>query len=598
MHLYTIWKITMEESTSTDTESVTEASSSHTKKKTGNHWYLSQKNRDEPSTDKSDIENYDEAEDEIFRKPKKAPSMAALKDYSSKVSYSMDKTSGPPSDQQRQPKIDVPLKNESDFTDDDELEITATEFLKILQEELNSRGQAKLKLKAHQTTVSLKKTNWEARIPKKCQVRYTEDDTDCSDVDVSMMDYYAIRHQNQSTIHKKKVKASQKFVETDDSDLDINSEPLELTKAKKQANEGSSDTSDLEVNMKDYYVIRHETAPKCVYGPFEIDFGQTTLQCSSLKKQKKKSKVNLVPIVPALDNDKSTDDEDIICRADELTFKDLFFKEFDLRKSKSASTECQNHAEKSDLDDTSEEEDDESSDEPSENTECEAEDLSVSCVSSKPNSLAVKKEQPIIRLVEIDGCQGAVGVICGPKSPTRDNVHGIMFLDSTVSQVDLKTEEFENISEAEEDAEMMEKGNFEPATDDEELSDLELDSSKAPAHHVLPECRKKMCTIKTSLDGKTLSTESMVKLDQTVSLSQFVHETEQLSESDVCDWSEEEARIARRMSGDFGKLKKATNGSTLSLLDQKEMTKSSTKKGRARKRGRKKPDATGIGGRA
>ena len=37
---------------------------------------------------------------------------------------------------------------------------------------------------------------------------------------------------------------------------------------------------------------------------------------------------------------------------------------------------------------------------------------------------------PIIRLVEMDGFQGAVGVAClDPASPTTDQVHGVKFID-------------------------------------------------------------------------------------------------------------------------------------------------------------------------
>merc|ERR1712156_76630 len=131
------------------------------------------------------------------------------------------------------------------------------------------------------------------------------------------------------------------------------------------------------------------------------------------------------------------------------------------------------------------------------------------------------QNKPIIRLVEVDGCQGAVGVICQPQSPTTDEVHGIKFLETELNE---KTEVFANLSDAEEDAELMEKGNYAPATDDEELSELEDDTKKIPPY-ILPDCKKKVCHIKTSLDGSSLSTENLVELDHSVSLTEIVKET-------------------------------------------------------------------------
>jgi hypothetical protein len=52
---------------------------------------------------------------------------------------------------------------------------------------------------------------------------------------------------------------------------------------------------------------------------------------------------------------------------------------------------------------------------------------------------------PIIRLVEMDGFQGAVGVAClDPMSPTTDSVFGVKFIDS-----DDITEEISTLSDLE-----------------------------------------------------------------------------------------------------------------------------------------------------
>ena len=78
-------------------------------------------------------------------------------------------------------------------------------------------------------------------------------------------------------------------------------------------------------------------------------------------------------------------------------------------------------------------------------TEGDAEDIPVD-VSSK----LTRNSRSIIRMIEVDGCQGAIGIICEPESPRRDDVYGIRFLDTDMD----KTEIFANLSDAEEDAEL------------------------------------------------------------------------------------------------------------------------------------------------
>merc|ERR1712083_189802 len=134
--------------------------------------------------------------------------------------------------QKRQATIDIPLLNiDHDSTDgESDLEITPSEFMKIIEEELNSRGQTTLTLKTYDSKVSLQKICKEKQEKsKKEETGQNEtDDTDCSDVDVSMFDYYAIRHQNQPTIHKKKVAYDKKSIcnrepNTEDEEIDVNS---------------------------------------------------------------------------------------------------------------------------------------------------------------------------------------------------------------------------------------------------------------------------------------------------------------------------------------------------------------------------------------
>ena len=117
------------------------------------------------------------------------------------------------------------------------------------------------------------------------------------------------------------------------------------------------------------------------------------------------------------------------------------------------------------------------------------------------------------------------------------------------------TEEFSLISS--EDVEFMEQGKFEPATDDEELSELEEDDKKTMfkgglgQDFNLTDGKKKVCWINRD--------ERMPKMDEAVTFKQFVNEMENVSESDVCDdWSENEvnnAAIRKNESGDsFGKM--------------------------------------------
>ena len=68
-----------------------------------------------------------------------------------------------------------------------------------------------------------------------------------------------------------------------------------------------------------------------------------------------------------------------------------------------------------------------------------AEEVSFSEITSRPRSI------PIIRLVEMDGFQGAIGVAClDPLSPTTDSVFGVKFIDSS----DI-TEEISTLSDLE-----------------------------------------------------------------------------------------------------------------------------------------------------
>ena len=51
-----------------------------------------------------------------------------------------------------------------------------------------------------------------------------------------------------------------------------------------------------------------------------------------------------------------------------------------------------------------------------------------------PNYGSKKTPPPIIRLIEMEGLQGAVGVICQKNSPTTDDVYGIKFMKNDAEQ--------------------------------------------------------------------------------------------------------------------------------------------------------------------
>ena len=89
---------------------------------------------------------------------------------------------------------------------------------------------------------------------------------------------------------------------------------------------------------------------------------------------------------------------------------------------------------------------------------------------------------PVIRLVEMDGVMGTVGIVVPDpaRSPVEDNVFGIRFVDNQGDDDD--TEEFSDISNYEERGErgMLGSGRHSPATEDEMVSDLETDAAANP----------------------------------------------------------------------------------------------------------------------
>ena len=82
--------------------------------------------------------------------------------------------------------------------------------------------------------------------------------------------------------------------------------------------------------------------------------------------------------------------------------------------------------------------------------------------------------------------------------------------------------------------------------------------------------------------------------NKSVEVVRIGKETESLSESDVNDWPENEAGIARKMSGDFSKIRVSPVPTSSLKVQTTQAVKanSNPKKGsRTRKRGRKRSDA-------
>ena len=61
-----------------------------------------------------------------------------------------------------------------------------------------------------------------------------------------------------------------------------------------------------------------------------------------------------------------------------------------------------------------------------------------------PNYGSKKTPPPIIRLIEMEGLQGAVGVICQKNSPTTDDVYGIKFMKNDEQSLKVLVTESKN----------------------------------------------------------------------------------------------------------------------------------------------------------
>ena len=375
-------------------------------------------------------------------------------------------------------------------TDDELISVSGKDFRQIVNEEFeNNHGGRKLAdhkfitVKTHQTTTT--KTNKIKPIyPKEIEkipsnfLIPSEDSTDESDLDVSMNDYYKIRHQNQvmkklqvdyiiSSNDKPKISSNQQSnndletSEEDEVDILATGDSKLDSKVSKDIDDTSCE-SEVEVNMKDYYVIRHETAAKSVSGPVEIDFGYAISHQSFLKggrgkkfvkkRNKTSSCTRLVKTgfsshVPKTTTGKGntlsmtadnnfTDVEELA--DNEEKNKLMTYQEFleSLKISRSEQSLAKKSTSYKDGNSAAHTNSDLSDD--SNSLAANSNFTDNEAGGSKTDILlpeySKKLVPPIIRLIEVEGLQGAVGVICQKNSPTSDDVYGIKFLQNEEEQ--------------------------------------------------------------------------------------------------------------------------------------------------------------------
>ena len=691
------------------------------------HWYLDQEGEEEGETDGSDLEGYEEVRKHRpsidmnsfmdnssiqlkslnpISKPKGAHKMVKIpsivEDLVDKSKLGQD-TDGEGKDEDEDSLASVP-------TEDEQMEVNLADFKFILNEERLMRGQNELELKSYQSYISTKSkvssskakkakstsklsvenntdltsegelsdlvftTTSRKRKTKKKKVSSEKKDencdsgndssTDASDIEVSMKDYYAIRHDTDIDLSERRLSLTEaikaihfnpnsKFDPrdyglsgglaededpcTDEDSCDSNSS-REKDTIEEEDDADKTHMSDLEVNVKDYYQIRMQTTPKDDNGMNEFilemnpveslikmesteanlasseadtedeeiclpqdidDYNSPMLNRNTVKFQLRKPNstikdlsgpdtdeedVQVNEIIdrqplnkrykakPLLHKNKTifstlkqlenvSDHEDIPCSENDLMNMNDFFhacrNDFDLDTfGGSASITSMQVAQfkennSTNLDGAQEGSEDLSiacsnDDENEEDIKTEIERVQDNTVTLDQfyNSVKSKKPQfmPIIRLVEVEGVDGAIGVICpDPRSPTTDKVFGIQF-----NEPDDRTEEFSDISDAlhqdlgEEEAQARVAT---PSTEDEEMSGHGLDDQfsrmpKMRLEYYIPSPRKKIVSLKEHNCGTIRKVEELLDPNEALSLNEFM--LEQNSEVDVLHMTDEE----------------------------------------------------------
>ena len=468
-----------------------------------NHWLLNQNNHDSSSnisiTDHSDIEfsGNETDDDDLFSVSGNPPSLLEnMEQFQSTINCYLNQIKNKRSKRKlflcpAPPDDDKVANATGNGTDDEVISISGTDFRQIVNEEFENNHGGKesadiddhkfMTVKTHQSQTTTKTNKIKPiyhkeieKIPPNLLI-LSEDSTDESDLDVSMKDYYKIRHQNQKLKklqvdyiifkNKPKISSNQKFnnLETSEEDeVDILADSKRDPKLDSNDNDDTSCESEVEVNMKDYYVIRHETAAKSVSGPVEIDFGYAISHQSFLKggrgkkfvkkRNKTSSSTRLVRTgfsshVPKTTTGKGntlsmtadnnfTDVEELA--DNEEKNKLMTYQEFleSLKISRSEQSLAKKSTSYKDGNSAAHTNSDLSDD--SNSLAANSNFTDNEAGGSKTDILlpeySKKLVPPIIRLIEVEGLQGAVGVICQKNSPTSDDVYGIKFLQNEEEQ--------------------------------------------------------------------------------------------------------------------------------------------------------------------
>ena len=467
-----------------------------------NHWLLSQNNHSSSNfsiTDHSDIEfSGNESDDDSLFSVNPGPEM---EQFQSTINCYLNQIKNKRSKGKLFLCPSLPDDDEGanccagNGTDDELISVSGKDFRQIANEEFeNNHGGRKLAdhkfmtVKTHQTTTT--KTNKIKPIyPKEIEkipsnfLIPSEDSTDESDLDVSINDYYKIRHQNQvmkklqvdyiiSSNDKPRISSKQQSnndletSEEDEVDILATGDSKLDSKVSKNIDDASCE-SEVEVNMKDYYVIRHETAAKSVSGPVEIDFGYAISHHSFLnggcrgkkfiKKRKKSSSTKLlktshlqttttttgkgnISSMTTVDNN-FTDVEELFDDEEKKNNKLMTYQEFLKSLKISRSEQCLVKKSTFYQDGISADDDDPKKSDLSDDTYSLAANSNLTDNSDELGGSKTDKPEyskkllpPIIRLIEVEGLQGAVGVICQKNSPTSDDVYGIKFMQNEEEQ--------------------------------------------------------------------------------------------------------------------------------------------------------------------
>ena len=475
-----------------------------------NYWILNQ-NEDGISTEDSDVED----DSQCINNCEDKDSITELEQFQSTINCCLNQVL------KKQKKKLLPCNQTSGDTETEFIALNNDDFSKIVYEELGIRNDNNLNLKIHEASSTTKTKHTENKqISDIFNVH--SDDTDVSDL--SKDDNYTSKKKRYTMKKLKKSVVTKISEDTDEEECHDNDNIYNT----------ESSESEVEVNMKDYYIIRHENTPKAISGPFTIDCGNiqhySSMKCYKTMKSKKTIRI---PVICQVQYDTSSTDDDVSNSETKLVTYQDFLKANGVPKNQFKETkrttniivnECSSSSNGFDSD-----------------SYC-TESVDIANNSSPT---------PIIRFIEMDGLQGAVGVLCQPTSPTMDDVHGIRFLDH--NSLD-NTEQFSTSSGLDADIGLMEI--VEPATDDEDMSDFELDVQAQHEH--------KVYQTNTAIDENIYSSENLVGMERAVTFMQLLKESEEkanrktgtLSKSVSCHYPEREfnTNISRKFSGDIGKL--------------------------------------------